>query len=40
MDKVIYTDEAQKEELFERLDTLLSMFIRELSTREKGGVDC
>lgn len=34
LDKIIYTDEAKKEDLFEELNILLSRFIREISTRE------
>jgi len=39
LDKVIYTGEAPKDELFEELNVLLSRFIREISTREENGVD-
>lgn len=39
LDKIVYTEEASKDELFKRLNDLLSEFIRELSSRENKKVD-
>jgi len=39
LDKVFYTDEALRDDLFESLNILLSRFIREISERKEERVD-